>query len=117
MFEDIFKELRSIMKTCSKNLVLVRDEFDDYYLDTHYMMKNKKPLSFGGVKIGKSYVSYHLMPVYVYPELLGNISSELKKRMQGKSCFNFRKKDDVLFMELQTLTKKGFEKYKDAGTI
>jgi len=101
----------------SHSLIVVEDEVDNLYLNTHHIMKNKKPLYFGGVKIGKSYVSYHLMPVYVFPELLNDISPELKKRMQGKSCFNFKKTEQNLFEELGVLTKCGFEKYQEAGYI
>jgi len=48
----------------------------------------------------------------MYPELLQDISPELKKRMQGKSCFNFKKVEPNLFAELSTLTRKGAEKFK-----
>lgn len=52
----------------------------------------------------KSQVAYHLMPVYVHPELLTDLSPELRRRMQGKSCFNFTKVDRDLFAELGALT-------------
>ena len=52
------------------------------------------------------------MPVYVDPKLLGAVSPELKKRMQGKSCFNFKEVDKKILGELSDLTKKGFEFYK-----
>lgn len=55
-------------------------------VDTRHIQKNKKPLFFGAVQVKKSYVSYHLMPVYLEPDLLAPSSSELKARMQGKSC-------------------------------
>jgi len=42
-------------------------------------MKNKKPMYFGSVKININYVSFHLMPVYVFPELLKNMSPALKR--------------------------------------
>ena len=45
---------------------------------------------FGGVQIKKNYVSYHLMPVYAFPDLLDGLSPELKKRMQGKSLLQFQ---------------------------
>ena len=45
---------------------------------------------FGAVVTGKAYVSYHLMPLYTCPWLVKTVSADLKKRMQGKSCFNFR---------------------------
>ena len=71
-----------------------------------------KEVWFGGVQTRKNYVSYHLMPVYVFPELLDGISEELKKRMQGKSCFNFRQADRELFQELAKLTDLGYRRFK-----
>jgi hypothetical protein len=72
---------------------------------------------FGAVRIGKRYVSYHLMPVYAFPDLLNEISPELKKRMQGKSCFNFTHVDERLFLELVELTERGYERFKKEGLI
>jgi hypothetical protein len=57
------------------------------------------------------------MPVYVFPVLLKNISPELKKRMQGKSCFNFKSNDEKLFKELSGLTKDGFNRFKKEKLI
>lgn len=70
-----------------------------------------KPMWFGQVKLGKSAVSYHLMPVYSHGEVAGTISPELRKRMQGKSCFNFRKVDPGLFAELGALTRLSADTY------
>ena len=66
-----------------------------------------------GTRIGKSYVSYYLMPVYGMPELLAGVSPELRRRMQGKACFNFTRIDDALFEELATLTATGIELFRD----
>jgi hypothetical protein len=74
----------------------------------------KKEMFFGAVQIKKNYVSYHLMPVYVFPELLKDLSPSLKKRMQGKSCFNFKKVDQETLAELGQLTARGFEQFKQA---
>src|SRR5207253_7932838 len=57
------------------------------------------------------------MSVYACPELLQNLSPELKKRMQGKSCFNFKEVDEQLFKELATLTKAGAAKFSDERFI
>jgi len=56
-----------------------------------------KAVCFGAVRLGKNYVSYYLMPVYMTPALQKRISPELRKRMQGKSCFNFTEIDPILF--------------------
>ena len=72
---------------------------------------------FGAVRMGKSYVSYHLMPVYVFPDLLDDLSPGLKKRMQGKSCFNFTHTDEMLFQELERLTNRSHTRYQEEGFL
>ena len=67
---------------------------------------------FGAVGERKNYVSYHLMPVYAFPDLLKKVSPELKARMQGKSCFNFKEVDEKLFAELARLTEEGYKRFK-----
>jgi len=59
-----------------------------------------------GTRVGKRYVSYYLMGVYTRPELVADVSPRLRARMQGKSCFNFKKVDPELFDELETLTAR-----------
>jgi predicted DNA-binding protein (MmcQ/YjbR family) len=117
-FKEIFEMLKSILVKYESSLLIKGDSQDHYYLDTkHIIEHNKSNLFFGSAQIKKNYVSYYLMPVYVYPELLDNISADLKKRMQGKSCFNFKKLDEKLVKELSELTQKGFEKYDENGLI
>jgi hypothetical protein len=94
-----------------------KNDESELCLYTRYVQKNKKPLFFGAVQVRKAYVSYHLMPVYVRPALLAALSPELKKRMQGKSCFNFSAIDKPLFKELSALTKAGFDSYKEQGFV
>ena len=63
---------------------------------------------FGSVKAGKAYVSFHLMPLYMCATLTDGTSSALKKRMQGKTCFNFKTVPDRdLLEELEKLTAAG----------
>ena len=59
-----------------------------------------------GVRLGKRYVSYYLMGVYGAPELIDGMSPGLRRRMQGKSCFNFTRIDEPLFAELGALTER-----------
>lgn len=114
---QVFTELRSVLVPYASQLVVTYDGADGYSLDTRHILPNRQPLFFGSVKVQKNYVSFYLMPVYVFPELLEGISDELRKRMQGKSCFNFKKLDSDLFSELASLTRAGFERYQTAGYI
>jgi hypothetical protein len=111
-FSLVFEQLKNILKPYAGQLTLKADTSDTYYLDGPYSEKWKKELFFGSAQIKKNYVSFYLMPVYMYPELLQDISPGLKKRMQGKSCFNFKKVEPALFEELAELTRKGAQKFE-----
>jgi hypothetical protein len=115
-FSIVFEQLRNILKPYAKNLTVKTDTADTYYLDGPYSEKWKKKLFFGSVQIKKNYVSFYLMPVYMYPELLNDISPELNKHRQGKSCFNFKKVEPDLFKQLETLTHKSVEKFRKENT-
>ena len=117
VMKDVFIRLRAIFEPYGETLIVTQDDEANLSIDTHHVMKNKKPLWFGGVNIKKNYVSFHLMPVYVTPALLENISPALRKRMQGKSCFNFKTVDDDLFAELSELTRQGYESYQAQGYV
>ncbi|MDH5731478.1 MAG: hypothetical protein OEZ58_21035 [Gammaproteobacteria bacterium] len=116
-FESVFKNLCHILQPYKAILKIKCDEANKLYLDTQHVMKNKQALFFAGVEINKNYVSYHLMPVYVNPSLLDDISPNLRQRMQGKSCFNFKTVDSDLFEELITLTQAGFKDYQKQGYV
>jgi len=116
-FSEVFDQLRSILSKHEKKLSVVTDSDKSYYLNTQLLMKNKKPMFFGSVAVKKNYVAYHLMPVYVNPDLLNEITPELKKCQQGKSCFNFKVVDKKLFKEIEKLTKAGLAEYKQQGYL
>lgn len=116
-FPIIFDTLKAILRPYEESPAVERDQPGDYSLNTHFIGPNKKPLFFGAVTIRKNYVSFHLMPVYVFPVLLEGVSPELKKRMQGKSCFNFRKLDEDILTELAQLTQKGYERFRSKEII
>ena len=73
------------------------------------------PVAF--IEIKKNYVSYHLMGIYMNPAMQAGISKDLKKRMQGKSCFNFKQVDEKLFEELEQLTAKSIDAMKKGGYV
>lgn len=66
---------------------------------------------FAGIAPRKHYVSFYFMPVYSYRELLEDVSPALRKRMQGKACFNFATIDETLLAELEGLVARGYERF------
>ena len=111
-FPIVFEKLKNILKPFAPKLTVTADTPDAFSLDGPYSEKWKQQLFFGSAQIKKNYVSYYLMPVYMYPDLLKAISPELKKHMQGKSCFNFKKVEPDLFNELTELTSKSAERFQ-----
>ncbi len=111
-FTAVFDRLKAILSTYAAQMKIEHDAPGDYYLNTPLIGPNKKPLFFGAVQIKKNYVSFHLFPVYMYPDLLDDIPAPLKQRMQGKACFNFKTVDEALLADLAALTQQGFERLK-----
>ena len=116
-FDSVFAKLKAIFQPYVKKMDVAADNQTYYLLNTRHIMKNKQPLCFGGVRLGKAYVSFYLMSVYASPDLLKSMWPELKQRMQGKSCFNFKEVDEKLFKELKQLTKAGAAKFSDGKFI
>jgi hypothetical protein len=113
----VFNRLADTFTPFRSTLITKSDEPGNLYLETPPSTAYPSGLFFGAVMTRKRYVSFHLMPVYVHLNLLEGISLGLRKRMQGKSCFNFTRQDDLLLGELETLTAAGFARFRDDGTI
>lgn len=108
----VFDQLKPLLQSFAPQLVVDVDAPGSYALSTPPVDPLHKAIYFGGVHVKKKYVSYHLTPVYVFPALLDDLSPALRKRRQGKSCFNFTAIDPALLAELAHLTRQGYEAYK-----
>ena len=114
-FSEVFRQLKTILQAYAASMSVTADNDQAYSLDGPFSRKWKRTLFFGSAQVKKNYVSFYLMPVYMYPELAKKISPALKKRMQGKSCFNFQKPEPQLFVELTALTQEGFDRFRKEG--
>lgn len=108
-FQTVFDRLKQLLQPYKASLAVTLDQPDRYYLDAP---QGSKMGAFAGIHTRKQYVSFYLMPVYMEPSLLEGVSDDLKKRMQGKSCFNFRKADEALIVELAELTDRSFAHFR-----
>jgi hypothetical protein len=108
-FSRIFAALKPVMAEQESRLTVQKDTSSEYSLVTRgpspFPQHKGHPMWFGAVKLGKAYVSFHLMPLYMSPTLEKEISPALKKRMQGKTCFNFNVvPDEGVLADLKKLT-------------
>jgi|SRR5271157_770464 len=113
-FELAFQGLRKILKPYDKKLRVVKDGPGGYMSESKSIRYQGKPVMFASIT-SKSYVAFHLFPVYMFPNLLKGISPELKKRMQGKTCWNFKKPEEALFAELEGIVKASFQRFAEFG--
>ena len=116
-FAAVFRGLKGLLTPYARRMAVKFDGPGIYYLESTAGNHYGEEVFFGAVRTGKRYVSYHFMPVYVFPALVGTLSPALKKRMQGKACFNFTNVDRALFKELGDLTQRGFEQFKRGGVF
>jgi len=107
--DPTFAALSKLLRKHAAGLSIRTDEPGHLYVELPPATPGAKARFFGAVQTKKSYVSYHLMPVYEDPTLLDGISDGLRRRMQGKSCFNFTEADPSLVREVDTLTRRSKE--------
>jgi hypothetical protein len=109
-FTQVEDRLREIVEPLRARLVATRDRPGDLALEIPGL--EGKPWGyFAGIRRGKRYVSYYLMSVYADPSLAEAMSPQLRRRMQGKSCFNFTRVDEPLFAELGRITTATLERH------
>jgi len=109
-FASAFAALKNILEGCSSRMAVTDDTPAVYSLTSRkpsrYPQHKGQPMWFGSVRLGKAYVSFHLMPLYMNPPLLRAVSGNLRSRMQGKTCFNFKAAPDPeLLKDLRRLVE------------
>ena len=110
-FETVHERLKTILRRHADGLLITKDGPAGMALEVPGL--EGKPWGYvAGTRLGKSYVSYYLMPVYATPSLVESLSPELRKRMQGKACFNFTKVDEPLLAELDDLTASSIPAFR-----
>lgn len=105
-FPTIFAELRSLMIESAPGMFVTNDTPTNFTLKTSWIeARTNEQAWFGWIAIKKSYVAYHVMPLYSLPALNDAVPPSLEKRRQGKTCFNFKKSDPAIFEDIRELTK------------
>jgi hypothetical protein len=117
-FASVFAALKPVLAEYANRLAVKTDTSAEYTLVTKsaspFPQHKGQPMYFGSVRLGKAYVSFHLMPLYMCPVLATRISPALKKRMQGKTCFNFKAEpEQELIAALTSLTEAAFQQWRE----
>ncbi|HEV2194722.1 MAG TPA: hypothetical protein VGR55_04040 [Candidatus Acidoferrum sp.] len=113
-FEATFEALREVLAAYGDRLLVTVDKPGDYRISSRTLKdRTGRPLFVAAVQIKKNYVSYHLLPLYMNPALQKKVSPELKKRKQGKACFNFTEIAPEQIRDIAGLTGECIEAFKN----
>jgi hypothetical protein len=115
---SVFAALKPVLKKHADRLAVKVDTAKEYTLVTKcpspFQQHKGQPMQFGSVRLGKTYVSFHLMPIYMCPVVMKSISPGLKKRMNGKTCFGFKAEPEpALIADLTHLTEAGLKEWSE----
>jgi hypothetical protein len=117
-FEQAFLPLRAVLEKRAGLLAVKVNTAAEYTLHTRvaspFPQHDGQTMFFGSARLGKAYASFHLMPLYMCEKLTSTISPALRKRMQGKTCFNFKARPEPeLLAELEKLTEAGIKLWSE----
>ena len=104
--ESVFQRVSALLRPYAAALSVKADTERNFYLEES--RSTGKPQMFAAVQLKASYVALHVYPLYVHPELLDTLCPELRSRMQGKSCFNFKNSEQVLGEEIKDLLQTAY---------
>jgi hypothetical protein len=110
-FQSTFDGLKKILQKHKTKLFVKKDQPGDYVTESLHRLWRGQRMFFAAAIIKKTYVSFHLMALYIKPDLLKTVPPELKRRMQGKACFNFTAPDPKVFAQLATVAQACLDAY------
>ena len=114
---SVFEQLKDLLTPYYAGLEIHQDKEDSILLSTRFIMKNNQPLFFAAIQKKAHHVSFHLMPVYVEPILMLDVTPELKRRMEGKSGFIFESLTPELVSQLSRLVELGYRSFQQQGYV
>jgi hypothetical protein len=85
---------------------------DLYGLPTLRWPGAKAHAFFAGVRTAERHVALHLMPLATRPALADELSAELRRRLKGKTTFNFTTLEPEIESELGAFVARCFEVYR-----
>ena len=117
-FDAVFTTLKPVLGKYASRLAVKTDTAREYSVvgkkPSPFPQHKGNPMWFACLRKGKAYVSFHLLPLYMNPALQKEVTPALKKRMQGKACFNFKTEPDAeLLSDLKELTSAAYKNWTE----
>jgi hypothetical protein len=116
--EAVFATLRPILANYANHLSVKSDTATEFAVVTRsaspFSQQSTQPMYFGSLRLGKVYVSFQLMPLYMNPALNKSISPRLRNCMRSNTCFDFKTEPQPeLIADLKRLTEAAFKQWDE----
>jgi hypothetical protein len=111
----IFTKIKSSLSKCSPPMVVSKDK------DGVFELIGNKPVPYGSKKqivpgmyfssvvTRKDMVSFYFFPMYMNEKPFLKLIPTMAKCLKGKTCFNFKKPEQIVQKEMDALLKKGIQ--------
>jgi len=119
--KDIFEKIRSALEKQAPPMVVSKERVDVFELSGNKPVPygSKKEIVpgmyFSSVVARKDMVSFYFFPLYYHKDDFKDLIPTMIKCLKGKTCFNFKKSEQVDEKELNALLKKGVKAWKKNG--
>lgn len=119
-----FEQLRALLRRHADGLTVTADTASRFCLEAGpgpatlaawRGERRRDTLPVAWVERAKSYVGYHLMGLNGNASLTDRLSPQLRARMHGKTCFNFREAEPALVAELDATTAAAIDALERGG--
>ena len=116
----IFNKLKKSLEKCTPPMVVNKASVNGYELMGHKEVpygstKKLVPgMFFVSVAPRTDSITFHFFPCYMNPKML-DVAPNLRKYLKGKTCFHFKKEEQVIEKELDALLKLGVAAWKKMG--
>ena len=117
----IFNTLVEAIQTCSPPMVVTKNTSEVFELIGNkpvpygYKKEIIAGMYFSSVVARKDMVSFYVFPLYGQEDLFKDIAPTAMKCLKGKTCFNFKKTEQVNKKEITAILKQGVKIWKQLG--
>ena len=121
--QKIFDQIKKVMSAHCPPLVIKKGSGQGFEVIGNipapygYKKEIVPGMYFASTVIRKDSVAFYFFPIYGAPKEFQSLAPNTLKTLKGKTCFHFKKEEEVDEKELKAMFKKGIVFYRKQGWI